>query len=70
MFTFYVNPVIAETQALEYIRKNKVKDNERFVYKYVEIFQNYYTTPESKPQTIEKEIDELILNKTLLITEK
>lgn len=65
LFYYFVNPIIAECQAREYCRANKVDNSNSFILTYVNRFENFYAQEESKLQSVEKDIDEIILEKIL-----
>lgn len=66
IFYYYVNPLIAECQAREYCHRNKIDKPDSFILTYVNKFENYYADQELKLQSVEKDIDEIILEKSLL----
>jgi len=61
IFYYYVNPIIAECQAREYCRSNKIDKPDSFILTYVNKFENHYADQELKLQSVEKEIAEIIL---------
>lgn len=64
-FYFFINPIIAEAQACDYINTYKVENPEKFKTLYVGIFENSNDLEESPLLQIEKDIDDKILKLTL-----
>ena len=69
-FCFFINPIIAEAQATDYINTHKVENPKKFKTLYVDIFENFNALVESPLLQIEKDIDDEILKLTLEKLEK
>lgn len=64
-FSYFINPIIAEAQATDYINTYKIENSEKFKTLYVDIFKDFYVLDESPLLQIDKDIDDKVLKLTL-----
>lgn len=64
-FSFFINPIIAEAQANDYIKTHEVENPKKFKTLYVDIFVDFNCHDESPLLQIDKDIDVEVLKMTL-----
>ncbi len=64
-FYFYINPIIAEAQAIDYIKTHEVENPEKFISVYKDIFIDFNHLDQSPLLQISDDIDEEVLRLTL-----
>nr|WP_315146204.1 hypothetical protein [uncultured Flavobacterium sp.] len=64
-FSFFINPIIAEAQAIDYIKTHEVENPEKFISVYKDIFTDFNHLDPSPLLQINDDIDEEVLKLTL-----